>query len=281
MLRRPFLEIPMSRLAAWSWRLAVFGLIVVVLSIAVVRSGLLEVYPSLAAFGAGLAFAVIAVLLALASFVSIWRQGYAGLGRALGALFLGLLLLAYPGYLAYRASKLPAINDITTDTENPPRFDELAHVRPSERLVYPKRFAALQEAAYPDIEPLEVDASPRTAFKAALGVVEKRKWRVIDARAPAGRRDGIIEAVARTPILGFRDDVVVRVSAEDNGARIDVRSASRYGLSDFGTNAARVASLLEDLNDAVSAAPPEPAATPEPEPQRKPEKRKAPRRVRR
>ncbi|HEU5018702.1 MAG TPA: DUF1499 domain-containing protein [Pseudolabrys sp.] len=280
MLRRPFVEVPMSRLAAWSWRLALFGLVVVLLSIVVVRSGLLEVYPSLAAFGAGLALAALAVLLAFASFVSIWRQGYTGLGRALGGLLLALLLLAYPGYLGYRASKLPAINDITTDMENPPRFDKLAHLRPSDRLAYPKQFAALQEKAYPDIEPLDVDASPRTAFKAALGVVEKRKWQVIDARMPERRRDGVIEAVARTPIMGFRDDVVIRVSAEGNGSRIDVRSASRYGLRDLGTNAARVASLLEDLNDAVSAAPPEPAVAPEPEPQRKPERRK-PRRIRR
>lgn len=281
MLRRPFLEVPMSRLAAWSWRLAVFALIVVALSIVVVRSGLLEVYPSLAAFGAGLVFAAIAVLFALASFVSIWRQGYTGLGRALGALLLGLLLLAYPAYLGYRASKLPMIYDITTDTENPPRFDQLAHVRPNDRLSYPKQFAALQEQAYPDIEPLEVDAAPRTAFKVTLEVIEKRKWRVIDARAPERRRDGIIEAVARTPIMGFPDDVVIRISPEDTGARIDVRSASRYGAADLGTNAARVTSLLEDLNDAISSAPPEPAVTPEPEPQRKPERRKAPRRVRR
>ena len=66
--------------------------------------------------------------------------------------------------------------------------------------------------------------------------------RIVDARGSQNGsvRDGIIEAVARTPILGFRDDVVVRVRATTDGARIDVRSASRYGRHDFGTNAARV-----------------------------------------
>ncbi len=73
------------------------------------------------------------------------------------------------------------------------------------------------------------------------------------ARA-AGRaaRDGLIEAIARTPILGFRDDVVVRVRATSDGARIDVRSASRYGRHDFGTNAARVRNLINDIDDVLA-----------------------------
>ena len=65
------------------------------------------------------------------------------------------------------------------------------------------------------------------------------------------RRDGVIEAVARTPIMGFRDDVVIRVRRDGDGARVDVRSASRYGRHDFGTNAARIRSLLEDIDDAA------------------------------
>ena len=44
--------------------------------------------------------------------------------------------------------------------------------------------------------------------------------------------------------MGFRDDVVVRVRAEPDGARIDARSSSRYGTFDFGTNAARIRRLM-------------------------------------
>jgi uncharacterized protein (DUF1499 family) len=59
--------------------------------------------------------------------------------------------------------------------------------------------------------------------------------------------------VARTPIMGFRDDVAVRIRPTADGARIDVRSASRYGRHDFGTNAARLRSLLEDIDELISA----------------------------
>ncbi|MGB6171664.1 MAG: DUF1499 domain-containing protein, partial [Xanthobacteraceae bacterium] len=77
-------------------------------------------------------------------------------------------------------------------------------------------------------------------------------------------RDGIIEAVARTPILGFRDDVVVRVRATTDGARIDVRSASRYGRNDLGTNASRVRNLIDNIDDVLAAPVPEKKPVPPP-----------------
>lgn len=263
----------MSRLAAWSSRLALFALVVAALSVIIVRSGLLEIVPALATFAAALTFAGLAVLLSLLAFIVIWRQGLSGLGSAILGLFLGLLLLAYPGYLGYCASKLPAISDITTDPGNPPRFDVLARLRPRGSSAYPgAAVARAQLAAYPDIVPLQVTAPAKLAYDVALALVTKRKWHVVDARPPAaGRREAIIEAVARTPIMGFRDDVVIRVGATGDGARVDMRSASRYGWHDFGTNAARIRSLLEEIDDAVSAAP-EPRAEPEKKPQPPPKR---------
>ena len=278
MARRPSIgDEPVSRLAAWSGRLALFALAVAALSIVIVRSGLLEIEPALATFAAALIFAALAVLLSFLGFVVIWRQGRSGLGSAILGLLLGLLLLAYPGYLGYRASKLPAIHDITTDPDNPPRFDVLARLRPRGRNDYPGgAVAQAQRSAYPDIAPLQESVPPKLVYDTALALVTKRKWHVVDARPPAaGRREAVIEAVARTPIMGFRDDVVIRVSTVGAGARVDMRSASRYGLHDFGANAARIRSLLDDIDDGLSSAPeprPEPAKKAQP-PKRAPAKR--------
>ena len=223
------------------------------LSIIVVRSGLLEIFPALATFGGALAFAVLAMLLALLSFITIWKDGLSGFGSALGALLIGALLLAYPGYLALKAYRLPAISDITTDPIDPPRFEAIARLR--SRAANPVAYAGLyaaeqQRNAYPNVEPLFLSAAPAEAYQAAIAVVTKRRWAVLDAREPqANRREGRIEAVARTPVMGFRDDIVIRIRANDEGARIDVRSASRYGRHDFGTNAARIFALLEDVQD--------------------------------
>ncbi len=267
MARRPFHDEPTSKIAVWSSRLGLFAFVVAALSIIIVRSNLLEIVPALATFAAALVFAALAILLAFGGFIVVWRQGYAGLGRALLGLFLGLALLAYPAFLGTRALKLPPITDISTDTANPPRFDALARQRPGDRIDYPgQAVAALQRKGYPDIAPLELDVAPKVAYDAALALVTKRKWTIADTRAPSlARRDGVIEAVARTPIMGFRDDVVIRVTPIGQGTRIDMRSSSRVGGHDFGANASRIKSLLEDLDDVVGSAP-EPRSAPEKKP---------------
>jgi uncharacterized protein (DUF1499 family) len=271
MLRRPNIEEPVSRLAAWSSRLALFALAAAALSIVVVRGDLLEIVPAMATFGAALALAALAILLALAAAVVIWREGLRGIGRAAAGFVLGCALLAYPAYLAALASQLPAIRDITTDTAQPPRFDVISRLRPRGTNDYRPADAARQRDAYPDIMPLQVLATPAQAYAAALAVAKKHKWTIVDARPPAPRRDGTVEAVARTFIMGFRDDVAIRIKPMGTGAKIDIRSASRYGSHDFGTNAARVRMLLEEIDDAASGEVKlEPERRPEPRPERRP-----------
>jgi uncharacterized protein (DUF1499 family) len=267
MVARRYIESdPTSRLALWSRRIAVFALVASVLSIIVVRSGLLEIQPALATFAGALAIAVVALLVAFAAFVVIWMEGLAGMGAALQAMLISLALLAYPAYLGTSAFKLPRIYDITTDPIDPPRYEALARLRPRDAnsVNYAGLYAAEQQrTAYPDIGPLGTNAAAQNAYDAALAVINKRKWRIVDQRAPqAGRREGRIEAVARTPIMGFRDDIVVRIRAEPDGARIDARSSSRYGEFDFGANAARLRSLFNDIEDAIRAQKPERPAQP-------------------
>jgi len=279
---------PPSRLALWARRIATFSLCVILLSIVIARSGLLEIVPVLATFAASLMMAVIAILLALASLVGIWRHGIEGLGAALTAILIGVVLLAYPSYLGFRASRLPEIADITTDPIDPPRYETIGRLRSRDTnpIAYAGLYAAQQQkAAYPDIAPLETDASPQGAYDAAMAVITKRHWQVINARPPQARqsgqpvRDGYIEAVARTLIMGFRDDVAVRIRADGDGARVDVRSSSRYGRHDFGTNAARVRALLSDIDDLAGEDKPDPPERPAPK--AKPQPQKPPQRTKR
>lgn len=255
MARRRLAEEPTSRLAIWARRCAFFSLTATVLSVIIVRSDFVEILPALATFAGALMFSVIAIVLALGAFVVIWKDGINGAGYAFSALAIGGALLAYPTYLGVRAYQLPMINDITTDPLDPPRFDVIARLRPRGTVEYAGLYAAEQQRqAYPDIEPLIVAVTPQAAYDAAMHLILRRKWRVVVDRPPQpGRRDGQIEAVARTPFLGFRDDVALRVRADGEGARIDMRSASRYGRHDIGTNAARIKSLLDDIEARVSA----------------------------
>lgn len=257
MLRQPVMMIETSRLAAWSGRLGIFAVIAAALSAIIVRSGLLEIVPALATFGAALLCAVLAIVLALASAIPIWRRGLGGIGRAVTGSLLGILLLLYPAYLGYRATVLPKINDVVTSPNDPPRFSVLERLRPRGTSDYPGAATAeLQRKAYPAVEPLQLAMTPKAAFDAALALVNKRKWRIVDSVAPApGRPAGTIEAIARTTIMGFRDDVVIRVRPLGNATQVDMRSASRFGQHDFGANAQRVVDYLADLEAAAATTP--------------------------
>ncbi|MGC1347344.1 MAG: DUF1499 domain-containing protein, partial [Methyloceanibacter sp.] len=164
--------------------------------------------------------------------------------------------LAYPAYLGLQYGRLPPIHDITTDPIDPPRFDALARLRTGDgtnTAVYAGLYSAEQQRLYyPDVETVELDVPAQRAFDVAVQLVAKRKWLVIDEHGPAPpRRAGHIEAVARTPIMGFREDVSIRVTPDGDGSRVDIRSASRYFESDLGSNAARITKLIDDINTAV------------------------------
>ena len=252
----PYQSEPVSGLATWSRNLAIFSAVAVVVSIIIVRFGFLEMKPALATFFGALACAGLSILIGLAAFVAIWQNGSRGMSRILLALMIDAVVLAYPAYLGLQYRKLPAIHDITTDPIDPPRFEALARLRTGEgtnTAVYAGLYSAEQQRqAYPDIETVELEVPVQRAYEVALQLITRRKWLVIDERAPQPpRRIGRIEAVARTPIMGFREDVAIRVTPDGDGSRVDIRSASRYFESDLGSNAARVSKLIEDINNAA------------------------------
>jgi len=256
----PYQSEPVSRLATWSRNLAIFAVVAVVVSILIVRFGFLEMKPALATFFGALGCAVLSILFGFAAFARIWQNGSRGMGRILLAFLISAALLAYPAYLGLQYRKLPKIYDITTDPIDPPRFDALARLRSGEgtnSAVYAGLYSAEQQRlAYPDVETVELEVPPQRAYDVTLALVAKRKWLVIDERPPQlPRRIGRIEAVARTPIMGFREDVSIRITPDGDDSRVDIRSASRYFDSDLGSNASRVTKLIEDINTAAENTP--------------------------
>ncbi|HEX4411484.1 MAG TPA: DUF1499 domain-containing protein [Xanthobacteraceae bacterium] len=283
MRRRIFTEQPVSGLAIWARRIALFSLAATFIAVIIVRSGALDIVPALSTLAGALVLACVAILLAFGAGIAIWRDGLGGGSYAATAVLIGLAQIAYPAYLGFKATRLPAIYDITTDPIDPPQFDAIARLRPRDAnpVVYAGLYAAEQQhAAYSDIEPDDTNSTPQEAYDAAIKIITKRKWRVVASRPPQAvvvaplrvgetrpakqplGREGVIEAIARTPILGFRDDVVVRIRQTNDGARIDVRSASRYGRNDLGSNAARVRNLIDDIDDVLALPQPEKKTAP-------------------
>jgi len=160
------------------------------------------------------------------------------------AVLLGLLAAGVPWYWLQRAKRVPPIHDITTDTQRPPAFDAVLPLRAG--AANPATYggpevAEQQLKAYPDVKPLMLPATaPPAAFHRALEAARASGWDLVAADSAAGR----IEATATTGWFGFKDDVVVRIEPAGAGSRVDVRSVSRVGGSDVGTNARRIVAYL-------------------------------------
>lgn len=205
-------------------------------------------------YGAGLLILAAAASVAgVAALASLFAGAWAWRLRARRALVVsllgvaaGALTLGTPLAEIYRARGAPPIHDITTDTTNPPQFVALRAAReasPNGAAYGGPAVAELQRRAYPDIGPLRDPARPRVAFEHCLTAARELGWKIADADPRALR----IEATATTLFFGFRDDVVVRITPHGPASIIDVRSDSRVGRGDFGTNARRIREFFREL----------------------------------
>ena len=195
-----------------------------------------------AAYGGGVA-AVLSLIAVLATVRLSFKRGAA---LAVVALMISGALVAVSWHWMDLSKKVPRIHDISTDTEDPPKLSALLSLRKnaSNSAEYGgPDLAAKQHEAYPDIKPLILPVPPSEAFDRALTVGRKMGWKIVDEN----RSEGRIEAVATTFWFGFKDDVVLRIKRDISGSRLDIRSISRVGISDVGTNAARIRTFLAEM----------------------------------
>lgn len=187
---------------------------------------------------AALVLGVISALLSLVGFTRPGSRGIAIAGLALGSLAAGIPALSMA------IERHSPIHDVSTDTSHPLQFIAVLPLRAEANSAnstdYDAKTAQLQKEAYPDIGPLQIDLPPAHAFDRALAAAHAMRWEIVSTDPMQGR----IEATATTFWFGFKDDVVVRVTAAGNGSRVDVRSLSRTGQSDIGANARRVRDYL-------------------------------------
>jgi hypothetical protein len=143
------------------------------------------------------------------------------------ALVLGLLVMVGPAIFVQKASRVPAIHDITTDTVNPPAFVDVIPIRQAAGADNPPEYpgasvAAQQKAAYPDIAPRDLTVPPDQAFARAVTAARGMGWEIVAEKAAEGR----IEATATTPWFGFKTTSSFAWSRRP-GARVSTCARSR------------------------------------------------------
>ena len=161
------------------------------------------------------------------------------------AILLALVLLA-PLAMMLSGIRRPAIHDITTSFEDPPAFAAALEANDGRDLSYPEGPAdlpELQRAAYPDVRAARLPLAPAEALERSRQVAEELGWSIVAIDATTGR----LEATDISALFRFVDDIVLRVRADGNGSRVDLRSTSRVGRSDLGANAARIRAFVERI----------------------------------
>ena len=190
----------------------------------------------------GLAAAALALLAAVLAFRYGTRRS---LMAAMSGLALSLIVVGPPLYYWRVVDQVPRIHDISTDTDKPPVYVALLPLRKGAEnsTEYSAGVASLQKKAYPDIAPVLLDLPPAQAFARAERAARAMGWEIV-AAVPEELR---VEATDTSLLFGFKDDVVIRISAMSSGSRVDLRSLSRVGRSDFGVNANRIRKYLKRL----------------------------------
>jgi len=243
---------PPSFLARWTSRLAVFVAIAALVTAVLHRLHLLPTPVATTIAMTVIAGALLALVMAAIAGLDIWFTGRQGAARVLCGAVVALGLLAIPAGTWVLSLGWPQIDDVSTDLVEPPDFTEAKDERTPDAnsVEYPgERFANIQRASYPDLKSLVLPRAADDAYEFVLQALAKLKYKTTLELPPESDESspGFIEFSDHSLVLGLVDDVVIRVLGEDQSARIDVRSASRYGRTDFGRNAERVRAILKEV----------------------------------
>ncbi len=258
---------PPSFLARWTSRLALFCAVLLITTVFLHRLFALPTPVALNITAAAFAGAALVLVMAAIAGLDIWITGRQGAPRVIaGSVVAGALLSIALG-IFLMSRDWPMLNDVSTDLTQPPEFQDAAKNRQpgSNPLAYPKdRFAELQKTSYPDLKTLILPRPASEAYELVLQALAKLRTKTVLEVPPDddSGEPGTIELAERTMILGFAADVVIRVSGDDQTSAVDIRSASRYGRSDFGRNAERVRQIMKEIVGRLEASVPSVAKPP-------------------
>jgi uncharacterized protein (DUF1499 family) len=245
----------MTRLAFFVGLLAT---IVLVIAGPAYRLRLLPLVPALLGAAFGFLLFAVAFILGAIGLLAGGRQAFARSRAAIAVIALSVVVTIVAGLWISRGRGAPPIHDVTTDLTDPPRFKDALPLRSAFGAANPAEYQRIQSmrgnelnvsdaqrSAYPDIQPLALPQPPARAVQLAEQVAKDMGWDIVAVVPSEGR----VEATDTTWYFGFKDDVVIRVLPGPTGSRVDMRSESRVGLGDAGTNARRVRAYLARLRE--------------------------------
>ena len=229
--------------------ISLIAVLLVALAGPLYKFGLIDLATAFTGFKFGV-FTGIAALILL-GIQLLFKRNTASIGSALISAVLAITAIAIPLSMMNTAKNVPPIHDISTDLVNPPAFVAIAPLRadaPNPVAYDGIETAEQQRIGYPELQTLRYDQTQPELIAATKQAIENLGWELVNINADKG----IIEATDTTAWFGFKDDVIVRITDNENERLVDIRSKSRIGGSDLGKNAARVHKLIEELDNVLA-----------------------------
>lgn len=275
-----FYERRWSTAALWCQRLAIVCLPYFAMTILLHRFAKISTPQVYWLITFGLVLLVASLSLGVRALMDLWNHGYRGGSATVRGVLLSLLMLLPYVWYAWLAVQHPPFNDVSTNPISPPAFVEVARLREAGRgdgmsplTVYDGDYANLLVSAYPKVGSRRYNTGSERIYSAVEALIADRGWQILAVRglpapeaaapaeavvveggnavAPGAPQDVEVEAVASSRVFGFKSDVAIEIIAEEESTLVDMRSASRFGTHDFGTNAARIEKFLTDLDNAL------------------------------
>ncbi len=280
-----------SRAAVWCQRLAFFLIPYFIAVIILFRLSKIETSQLFALIGVGFMLLLISLVFAFRSISELWTKGYRGGTMVVRGLLITLIMLVPFVYFSFLALQFPLANDVSTDPFNPPDYVTAEETREglADKGVNPVGDYAREHAlkiigAYPRLQPRRYPAGAERVLEAVRGIVEENEWPITGSQgipeskpeatdteladnteatsetdedtasledAAETPDDIYFEFIERTLVLGFENDVVIRIVSEDRNTLVDMRASSRLGRHDFGYNAQLIERILTQLDAAL------------------------------
>lgn len=236
-----------SKWAIWARRLGSFALPLTIVPVLLHREQLIQSSDFAIVELVAAAIAALALVLGLGAFARLWVTGDRGWGKATWGVCFALLCLLPFGYLGYEASRYPKVNEVATDFTDPLPLTSGARVVPTSAAL-----RELIEARFPNARTRTYPIDATQMFSIVSDLIDDRGWDVRTQRVPPTALDsGQLDAIVTT-LLGWRDEVVLRVTGTAQGVTVDMRSVPLSDLHDFGENGKRVEDFLVALDQKVT-----------------------------
>jgi hypothetical protein len=236
-----------SKWAIWSRRFGSLALPLMVLPVFLHRERLISSTDFFIVEAVAMLVAALALGLAISAFARLWVTGDQGWGKATLGLLFSLICLVPLAIVVWQAARYPAVTDVTTDYERPPGLVSQLPAQP----LSPAPRAAV-ETAFPNARTRTYPVEAGRIYALLNQLVEDRDWEVRARREPqTPLAEGQINAVAMT-LLGWRDEVAIRIQGTAEGSTVAMRSAALHGGHDLGSNGRRIEEFLAALDERIT-----------------------------